>query len=50
MTDPRNIEIEEYDYPLPDERIARHPLAERDACKLLRYTPGHEIEEVGGRS
>lgn len=45
MTDPRNIEIEEYDYPLPDERIARHPLAERDACKLLRYTPGHEIED-----
>ena len=45
MTDPRNIEIEEYDYPLPDGRIARHPLAERDACKLLRYTPGHDIED-----
>lgn len=45
MTDPRNIEIEEYDYPLPDERIARHPLAERDACKLLRYTPDHDIED-----
>ena len=40
MTDPRNISIEEYDYPLPDERIARHPLAERDACKLLCYKPG----------
>lgn len=35
MNDPRNIRIEEYDYPLPDERIARHPLAVRDACKLL---------------
>lgn len=45
MTDPRNIEIEEYDYPLPDERIARHPLAVRDACKLLRYTPGHAPED-----
>lgn len=34
-TDPRNISIDEYDYPLPAERIASHPLAVRDACKLL---------------
>lgn len=27
--------IEDFDYPLPDERIARHPLPQRDACKLL---------------
>lgn len=33
----RNIRIEDFDYPLPDERIARHPLADRDACKLLVY-------------
>lgn len=33
--DIRNIEIAQYNYPLPDERIARHPLAERDRCKLL---------------
>ena len=33
--DPRNINIEEYDYELPGERIARHPLAVRDSCKLL---------------
>lgn len=33
--DPRSIRIEEYDYPLPDERIAKHPLAERDSCMLL---------------
>lgn len=45
MTDPRNISIEEYDYPLPDERIARHPLAERDACKLLYYRPGLTPED-----
>lgn len=32
---PQEIKIEEYDYPLPDERIARHPLAERDSCLLL---------------
>lgn len=31
----KNIHIEDFDYPLPDERIARHPLAVRDACKLL---------------
>lgn len=32
---PRDISICDYNYPLPDERIARHPLAERDSCKLL---------------
>ena len=26
-------QISEYDYPLPDERIAKYPLAERDASK-----------------
>ena len=33
----QNINIAEYDYPLPDERIAKYPLAERDASKLLIY-------------
>ena len=32
---PREIKIEDYNYPLPAERIALHPLAVRDACKLL---------------
>lgn len=32
---PQNINIEEYNYPLPDNRIAKHPLAERDKCMLL---------------
>lgn len=31
----KTINISDYIYELPDERIARHPLAERDACKLL---------------
>ena len=31
----RNIRIEDFDYPLPDERIALHPLEQRDSCKLL---------------
>lgn len=35
MNDIRNIRIEEFNYPLPDERIARHPLEDRAACKLL---------------
>lgn len=35
MTDVKDIRIEDYDYPLPDERIARHPLAVRDSCLLL---------------
>ena len=33
--DPRNIDIKDYNYPLPDEKIAKHPLAQRDACRLL---------------
>lgn len=32
---PQDIQIADFDYPLPDERIARHPLQVRDACKLL---------------
>ena len=35
MNEVKNISIEEYDYPLPEERIAKYPLAERDASKLL---------------
>ena len=35
MTDIRDISIDDYDYPLPEERIAKYPLAERDASKLL---------------
>lgn len=34
------IHIEDYNYPLPDERIAKYPLAERDSSKLLRYRDG----------
>lgn len=34
------IRIQDYDYPLPDERIAKYPLPERDASKLLRYRDG----------
>ncbi len=34
-TDPRSLSIDQFDYPLEESRIAAHPLAERDMCKLL---------------
>ncbi len=40
MEDTRHIQIKDYAYALPDERIARFPLAERDASKLLVYRHG----------
>ena len=41
MTDNQlHIRISDYDYPLPDSRIARYPLAERDTSKLLIYNKG----------
>lgn len=33
--DTKNIKIEDFDYPLPDNRIAKHPLAQRDKCLLM---------------
>lgn len=45
MANPKEILIDKYDYPLPAERIAQHPLAQRDACKLLVYKSGGEPEE-----
>ncbi|MBP5190208.1 MAG: S-adenosylmethionine:tRNA ribosyltransferase-isomerase, partial [Bacteroidales bacterium] len=41
---PRDIAIADYDYPLPDERIAKFPLAERDQSKLLVYKDGNIAE------
>lgn len=35
-----NILIEDFDYDLPEERIAKYPLKERDSSKLLRYRDG----------
>ncbi len=40
----QNINIAEYDYPLPDERIAKYPLAERDASKLLILKNNNIVE------
>lgn len=35
-----NIKIEDYNYTLPNERIAKYPLPIRDESKLLRYNNG----------
>lgn len=34
------ISLDEYRYPLPDDKIAKHPLAQRDKSKLLFYQAG----------
>ena len=40
MEQTKHIHISEYNYPLPDERIAKYPLKERDQSKLLVYRRG----------
>ncbi|MBD5200414.1 MAG: S-adenosylmethionine:tRNA ribosyltransferase-isomerase [Bacteroidales bacterium] len=35
MINTKSIRIEDFDYPLPDERIARYPLDDRESCRLL---------------
>ena len=39
------IRIEDYNYNLPDERIAKYPLSQRDASKLLHYESGNVSEK-----
>ena len=46
MTKTKEIHISEYNYELPDERIAKFPLAERDSSKLLVYRHGSVSESV----
>lgn len=46
MTDTRHIHIADFDYNLPEARIAKFPLAERDGSKLLVYRHGAVSETV----
>ena len=41
----KEIRIEDFDYPLPDERIAKYPLTERDHSNLLHWQNG-KIEQL----
>jgi len=44
----QSIRIEDFAYPLPDERIAKFPVEPRDASKLLLYQKGVLGETVFG--
>ncbi len=46
MPDPRKISIQDFTYSLPEEKIALHPLPQRDASKLLVYKNEQIIEDV----
>lgn len=46
MEDTKHIKISDFNYPLPDERIAKFPLAERDHSKLLIYKHGMVSEDI----
>ncbi len=52
MTDPKKLAIKDFVYALPDERIAKFPLPERDQSKLLQYKSGaltdHTFTDLAG--
>ena len=43
---PYQISIQDYSYHLPEEKIALHPLAQRDASRLLIYQEGKITENI----
>lgn len=45
MIDTKNIEISDYDYELPDSRIAKYPKEKRDESKLLLYHQSNPVSE-----
>ncbi|MCI6550967.1 MAG: S-adenosylmethionine:tRNA ribosyltransferase-isomerase [Prevotella sp.] len=42
----KHIKISDYDYPLPDQRIAKYPIEPRDHSKLLLYRHGEVSEDI----
>jgi len=46
MNHPRHIAIADYNYALPEEKIALHPLPQRDASRLLIYRDGNISEDI----
>lgn len=46
MEDTKHIKISDFHYLLPDERIAKFPLKERDHSKLLVYRHGEVSEDI----
>ena len=46
MIETKHIKISDYDYPLPENRIAKYPIPQRDHSKLLFYKHGEVGEDV----
>ena len=46
MEDTKHIQIKDYNYELPDERIAKFPLSQRDQSKLLVYRQGKVSDDI----
>src|SRR5574344_1338995 len=46
INDVKNIKIGDFSYTLPDEKIAKFPLVERDSSKLLVYRHGQVSEDL----
>ena len=44
--DTKHIRIDDYNYDLPDDRIAKFPLKERDHSKLLIYKKGVVSDDI----
>jgi len=46
MRIPESPDLSTFNYHLPDEKIAKHPLANRDDSKLLLYEKGHISDKI----
>ena len=46
ILNPKHIKIQDFNYDLPDKRIAKFPLPVRDQSKLLLYQHGKVSEDI----